>query len=439
VRSIHDRPAWRRWPALASVLAIAFVAYGLHLVHSARQVQGRIAQEFRAIDDLGTVAEDLRQLGLVHRVDVISRLYRWPQELDKTRDRIAAIADAPDRSAGLDGLPERFAPLLARLDSLHREQMAMPAGDHRLQPGEVIFQLMLDRARNTVEAASRQVHEKGLKQHTAELNGLWGHARFLLITACLLAVVLAWLSDLSNRLLRQSHRRAHQLEQARHALERSHQELRETMLSKEEKEVMIKEIHHRVKNNLQIVKSLIRFQMDQVDDPRTIELFNECVNRVSAMALVHEHSYLSKDLANIDVGHYLDQLVRDLCHVYTVKVHLELDIRIQVPTMGVDGLVPMGLLINEVISNSLKHAFTDRERGTIMVHLHSDEHGGIELRIGDDGVGLKDRSIWQTPRSLGMELVQTLAGQLDSTVHLEDGPGTVYRVRSDARLSKRRA
>src|SRR5690606_32519772 len=97
------------------------------------------------------------------------------------------------------------------------------------------------------------------------------------------------------------------------------------------------------------------FQMDQVRDPETLELFNECVNRVGAMALVHEQTYLSKDLANIDVGNYLSHLTRDLCYAYTIDTKLDLDIRINVPTLPVDTLIPLGLLINEVISNSLKY------------------------------------------------------------------------------------
>jgi two-component sensor histidine kinase len=194
-----------------------------------------------------------------------------------------------------------------------------------------------------------------------------------------------------------------------------------------------------VKNNLQIVKSLIRFQMDQVSDPRTTELFNECVNRVSAMALVHEQTYLSKDLANIDVNTYLASLTRDLCYAYAIDTELDPDIRIHVPTLSVDTLIPLGLLINEVISNSLKYAFKGRRKGVILVHLEGDEHSGLHLRIGDDGVGLPDRSRWERPQSLGMELIQTLAGQLNTTVSLVPGPGTVYELRSNLAEQRKRA
>ncbi|MGV3636796.1 MAG: sensor histidine kinase, partial [Flavobacteriales bacterium] len=167
---------------------------------------------------------------------------------------------------------------------------------------------------------------------------------------------------------------------------------------------------------------------DQVKDPHTAELFNECVNRVSAMALVHEQTYLSKDLANIDVNSYLSHLTRDLCYAYTIDIKLDMDIRINVPTMSVDTLIPLGLIINEIISNSLKYAFKGRKQGTILVHIDGDEVGGLHMRIGDDGVGLPDRSKWDRPNSLGMDLIHTLAGQLGTTVDLVSGPGTVYEL-----------
>jgi two-component sensor histidine kinase len=152
------------------------------------------------------------------------------------------------------------------------------------------------------------------------------------------------------------------------------------------------------------------------------------MTRVSAMALVHEQTYLSKDLANIDVSSYLNHLVRDLVYAYSVNKKLQMDIDIQVPTLGVDTLVPLGLMINEIISNSFKYAFEGREKGTIIVHLAGSEHEGLRMRIGDDGVGLKSRDGFHRPNSLGMDLIHTLAGQLDSDISLLDGPGTQYEL-----------
>lgn len=422
-----DRLSWRKWPFVAALLAIAFIAYGITLVSRSRSLQQRIAHEVKLLDELGQLSDAINQLGLVHRVDITARQYQWPQELQRVHHRVseahARFATAP----GMTDLPLTLSKVLHQTDSLHSDAMALSAQGADTRSTEAVFQIMLQRAQKVVDRASRSVHEHGLSAYTATLSDRWNEAQILLIAACLMAVVFAWLVGVSNRLLLESRSRSEQLATAKQSLERSNKELRETMLSKEEKEVMIKEIHHRVKNNLQIVKSLIRFQMDQVQDPRTNELFNECVNRVSAMALVHEQTYLSKDLANIDVSTYLAHLTRDLCYAYSIDTKLDLDIRVNVPTLPVDTLIPLGLMINEIISNSLKYAFRGRKEGRIIMHLDGDQ-SGIDLRIGDDGSGLPDRSRWDRPQTLGMELIHTLAGQLDATVELADGPGTVYEI-----------
>lgn len=418
----------RSWPIAATLLVIVFIIYGLMLVSRSRQLQQKITHEVHLLDELSRLNGSLHQLGLTHRMDVGTRQYQWPEELSSVHKHIADLGSTYADSPGMAELPAALGLILHQADSLHRDAMADQGSWSEKRPTEVVFQFILQRAQKAVDRTTRSVHEQGLGAHTSTLSDRWDEAQFLLVAACLLAVVFAWLVSMSNKLLLESRVRTEQLDIAKQNLERTNRELRETMLSKEEKEVMLKEIHHRVKNNLQIVKSLIRFQMDQVKDPRTTELFNECVNRVSAMALVHEQTYLSKDLANIDVNAYLAHLTRDLCYAYTIDIKLDLDIRINVPTMSVDNLIPLGLIINEIISNSLKYAFLGRKKGTIFVHLDGSEEAGINLRIGDDGVGLPDRSKWERPDSLGMDLIHTLAGQLGTSVDLVPGPGTVYEL-----------
>jgi two-component sensor histidine kinase len=438
LRSIARK--WSRWPAAAALVALLFIAYGINLMSRSRVLQASIQREVMLLDELSRMNDELHRVSLVHRVDISAQQHQWPRESGKLRQLAAGISERYAGLPGMDRLQQDLGRVIHQADSLHA--LAMAKGGHVSDPRalEAIFHIMMQRAQKVIDGTAREVHEKGLSSHTASLNDRWNEAQFLLVTACLLAIVLAWLVAMRSDLLRESRLRSEQLAQAKSTLERTNRELRETMLSKEEKEVMIKEIHHRVKNNLQIVKSLIRFQMDRVKDARTLELFNECVNRVSAMALVHEQTYLSKDLANIDVGTYLAQLTRDLCQAYAIDIRLEHDIRIQVPTLGVDTLIPLGLLINEVISNSLKYAFRGRDRGTIIVHIDGSD-GGLHLRIGDDGVGLPDRSRWERPNSLGMDLIHTLADQLDTTVHLMPGQGTVYELRpkQSALARKRRA
>jgi two-component sensor histidine kinase len=419
-----------RLPAAAALLALAFVAYGISLVSRSRSLQARIDHDVRLLEELSRINDDLHQLALTHRVDRNAARYQWPARLEGLTARIDAASARFSDSPAMASLAGSMAPVLHQADSLHAQSRLSLSigGDPRAL--EAVFQIMVSRASQIVDRTARDVHERGLSAHTATLSDRWNEAQVLLIMACVLAVAMARLVSSRDGLLAESRERAELLDAARANLERVNRDLRE-------KEVMIKEIHHRVKNNLQIVKSLIRFQMDQVKDPRTSELFNECVNRVSAMALVHEQTYLTKDLANIPVDGYLNSLVRDLVYAYSVNIKLNMDIDISVKTLTVDTLVPLGLLVNEVISNSFKYAFPERSNGTIIFHLHGNEADGLRMRVGDDGVGLKSRDGFHRHNSLGMDLIHTLAGQLDCNIHLLDGPGTQYELVSQ-KLAKRK-
>ena len=447
--ALPDQPlvntfSWRIWPIIAALLAVLFITVDLLLVGQASIVQQRIGQEVQLLSELSQMNEGLNQLALVHRVDLntleaegdISD-QRWPMELQRFKEKTEKFGAHFNEEPGVEVLEKEMPAALNDIDSLHHvviERTRIASGANM---SESVFQFMIQRAGKQLDSVQRKVHEHGLGKHTAELSERWDQAQVLLFLACFMAFIFALLVGMSRRLLVESRVAGNELMTAKHQLEHTNQELRETMLSKEEKEVMIKEIHHRVKNNLQIVKSLIRFQQEQVKDTKTRELFNECITRVSAMALVHEQTYLSKDLANIDVSSYLDHLVRDLVYAYSVDKKLNMDIDIRVKTLSVDTLVPMGLMINEIISNSFKYAFQGRESGTIIVHLHGSESEGMHMLIGDDGVGLKSRDGFHRPNSLGMDLIHTLAGQLDSDITLMDGPGTRYEVVSQ-KLAKRK-
>ena len=421
---------WRIWPVIAGTLAVLFIGWDVTLMSRTRTVQERIGRQVDLLDRLGQFNSALNQLGLTHRVDVNTGQDNWPRELATVMSGLAEMTDRHGEEPGMAALPELLQKQLRACDSLHRDVVRHEGTFAEQRMPEAVFQIMLQRAQKHVDRAARSVHEQGLGLQTATLSHRWDEAQMILILACMFAVVFALLVGMTRRLLVESRLRSQQLGVAKRNLEVTNTELRETMLSKEEKEVMIKEIHHRVKNNLQIVRSLIRFQQDQVNDARTRELFNECINRVGAMALVHEQTYLSKDLANIPVSTYLDSLVRDLVSAYNIRKRLTMDIDIRVKTLSVDTMIPLGLLINEIISNSFKYAFADRETGTITVHLSGSESDGLHLVIGDDGVGMRSRDGFHRPNSLGMELIHTLAGQLDSDIHLMDGPGTRYELTS---------
>lgn len=214
----------------------------------------------------------------------------------------------------------------------------------------------------------------------------------------------------------------------RKAMELLQKQNENIMRQKEEKEVLLKEIHHRVKNNLQVINSLIRLQCAYTDDEEALELFDECQNRIISMALIHEKMYEAHDLSNINIQDYVTQLAQNLLRSYRLNQRINLDINVKIKHLSLDTLVPLGLLLNELISNSLKHAFEGKEEGTITVRLDQNESGLFDLLIGDNGVGLPKDFSFNSAHTLGMELVVTLTDQLDGKIERVDEEGSYFRI-----------
>jgi PAS domain S-box-containing protein len=191
-----------------------------------------------------------------------------------------------------------------------------------------------------------------------------------------------------------------------------------------EKEALLKEIHHRVKNNLQVVSSLLGLQSRVISDPTQRTMFEESQNRVYSMALLHESLYQSDNLSQIDFPEYIGQLADYLFKSYGVtpdRIQLRTDFD-QV-ALHMDAAVPCGLIINELLSNSLKYAFPGSRCGEIRIGLHEVENSEIRLIIADDGVGLTGGVDWTTTRSLGLRLVRSLAQQLGATIEITSEMG----------------
>jgi predicted ATPase/two-component sensor histidine kinase len=194
--------------------------------------------------------------------------------------------------------------------------------------------------------------------------------------------------------------------------------------SLEEKDSLLQEVHHRVKNNLQLISSLLNLQASNVSDPKTIELFRESRNRVRSMALVHENLYKAGNFARIEMSSHLRTLCGYLARSYAVsdgdvrlviaiEDHLELDL---------DSAISCGLVVNELVSNALKHAFRLHDRGRINVSLSRLNAGGYQLVVEDDGIGFNPAEIENT--SLGMQLVRDLVDQLRGSIRFESANGT---------------
>lgn len=197
-----------------------------------------------------------------------------------------------------------------------------------------------------------------------------------------------------------------------------------------EKEVLLQEIHHRVKNNLQVVSSLLSLQSTRIEDPRLRRVFKESQSRVRAMALIHEILYDSKDLAGIRLGAYVERIVDGLMRTYGADPdRVRLVVEAEDLRLGIDEMVPCGLAINELISNSLKYAFPDGREGRITIRVSQDENGGIVLVVRDDGVGLPDDLDLRSSRGMGMGLVLGLVEkQLGGRLEVDRSHGACFTI-----------
>lgn len=215
------------------------------------------------------------------------------------------------------------------------------------------------------------------------------------------------------------------LQEAHDMLEVKVQERTQELLEAlEEKEILLKEIQHRVKNNLQLISSLLNLQIPYIDHEKSAELFKESQNRVRSIAMVHDKIYQSKCLDKIDFADYIRNIVSTLFQVYNVnqeKITFELEM--DDLSLNIETCIPCGLIITELLTNSIKHAFPEDLEGRIMIVLnYVDEK--ISLKIMDNGIGLPDWVNHENPDSFGLQLVNLLVNQLRGTIELQSKKGT---------------
>jgi PAS domain S-box-containing protein len=199
--------------------------------------------------------------------------------------------------------------------------------------------------------------------------------------------------------------------------------------SLKEKEALLKEIHHRVKNNLQVIISLLGLQSQHISDESTRTLFDEACNRVRAIGRIHELLYNSRDLARVDFEAYLHRLGRDLFSFYGVdRERIRLTIEAGSADLEIDQAIPCALIVNELVTNAVKHAFPGGRSGTIEVSLKGPPERECILVVADDGVGLPEQLNFNETNSLGLQLVPVLAEQLHGRVHLDRSRGTRFEI-----------
>lgn len=203
-----------------------------------------------------------------------------------------------------------------------------------------------------------------------------------------------------------------------------------------EKETLLKEIHHRVKNNLQVVSSILRLQSSYVKDPSTLRILEESQQRILSMSMIHETLYKSNNFASINMANYFEELLQDLIHSYqqnpklTITTHKTID----AVYLNLDQAIPCGLIVNEVITNSLKYAFDGRNTGTIHIRF-TEEDNKCTLEIGDDGPGLPSSYSIEEPETLGIQLIITLAEQLDGKFEINQKNGLMYSITFPKKLN----
>ncbi|NQT25854.1 PAS domain S-box protein [candidate division KSB1 bacterium] len=206
--------------------------------------------------------------------------------------------------------------------------------------------------------------------------------------------------------------------------------------SLEEKEILLKEIHHRVKNNLQIIISLLNLQSYRIEDKAAKQAFENSRQRVYSMALVHEKLYRSNNFANIQFNDYVKTMTTEIVRASVDISKVRLEIKVEAVELSIDLAIPFGLIINELITNSIKYAFPDERKGKIQI-LFKSVKDQYELTVIDDGIGLPDDVYFQKKGSLGMQLIHILTEQIGGSIEISREGGTRFTIQIDKPINRK--
>ncbi len=204
--------------------------------------------------------------------------------------------------------------------------------------------------------------------------------------------------------------------------------------SLKEKEVLLQEVHHRVKNNLQVISSILNLQSSYVSDPSTLDILQESQNRIKSMSFIHETLYRTTDFSSINFSEYIKSLSHNLIQSYRLQ-NCTVDFVADIDTieMSIDQSIPCGLIVNELVSNALKYAYKDRKKGKLIIEL-KEKGNQVSLKISDDGVGLPENFKYEKNDSLGVQLVYSLTEQLDGTIEVNSEKGTSFLITFEKRV-----
>jgi len=201
----------------------------------------------------------------------------------------------------------------------------------------------------------------------------------------------------------------------------------EIQQSLKEKEILLKEVHHRVKNNLQIILSILNLQYATIKDKKTLDLLRDIRSRIKAMSFIHELLYQTNDFSSINFSEYIGAITSNLVYSYSRNHTIDLKLEVGTLFLDLDRAIPCGLIINEIVTNALKYAFSEQEKGEVFISL-TQKNEFIELVIADNGRGFPDSIDFSSTESLGMQLVVTLVQQLRGEISLDNSKGTKYTI-----------
>lgn len=268
------------------------------------------------------------------------------------------------------------------------------------------------------QAEKQRTYQKDLLQKQAQIDNS-RKLIYLVITGLALALLLALAFYRNYKNTQKANRII--------ALQKKETEEKKIIIENSlvEKETLLKEIHHRVKNNLQIISSLLNLQANQTDDENLKRIMAEAKNRISSMALIHQKVYQSENLSSIDFQAYIEQMVQSMESLFnSSKKQITCNINTNGIILDIDTSIPLGLIINELLTNIYKYAFADQNSGTVTVILQKKNAEETELHISDNGKGLPPDFDLNSLNSLGLKLVKGLSNQLKGTIRFENNYGT---------------
>ncbi len=202
----------------------------------------------------------------------------------------------------------------------------------------------------------------------------------------------------------------------------------EILKSLKEKDVLLKEVHHRVKNNLQVISSILNLQTAYLKDKGTINILKECQNRIKTMAFIHESLYQNKDFSQINFSEYIVTLVKNLFYSFeTDRQKIRANFDVDEIHLSLDTSIPCGLIVNELVSNALKYAFSEGGEGAVFVQLKKDGEK-IKMVISDNGVGMPKHIDYKNTETLGLQLVSTLVEQISGNIRMKRNKGTIFEI-----------